>query len=139
MPEQEDRSAISPTSTVADLEKALSPSATHQDSIRDLDISEKDNDYGEKPEGSDLEAQDEPEEEQLPAEEEQLPADERDRDAALSGGTEGRRLSILSRIESKPDNVNNIKSIPNGGLTAWLQVAGAWVLFLNTWWVQSLF
>ena len=124
MAEQEDRFP-----TVADPEKALSPSSTHQDSIRE---SGKDNDYGEKPEGSDLEVQDE-------SVEEQLPEDEMDRDLALSGGIEGRPLSILSRIKSRPDSVNNVKSIPNGGLRAWLQVAGAWVLFLNTWWVQSSF
>ena len=118
---------------VAHPEKALSPSAAnHRDVIRDSDISGKDNDYGEKPEDSDLEAQEEP---RL----EELPGNELDRDVALSGGIEGRPLSILSRVKSRPDSVNNIKSIPNGGLRAWLQVAGAWVLFLNTWCVHTLF
>jgi hypothetical protein len=126
MSDQEDRSQVSPTSPVADLEKALSPSANDQDLNRDSDISRKNNDYGEKPGDSDLEVQEDPEVEQLPA-------DERDRDVAPAGGVEGRRLSILSRVKSKPDSVNNIKSIPNGGLKAWLQVAGAFVLFLNTW------
>jgi len=82
---------------------------------------------GEKREEWDVEAQDE-------NVEEPLPDDERNRDAALAGGVEGRPVhSILSKIKSRPDSVNNLSSIPNGGLRAWLQVAGAFVLFLNTW------
>ena len=30
-------------------------------------------------------------------------------------------------------SVNDISSIPNGGLRAWLQVLGAFSLFFNTW------
>ncbi len=30
-------------------------------------------------------------------------------------------------------HVNDLSSVPNGGLKAWLQVAGAFVLFFNTW------
>ena len=30
-------------------------------------------------------------------------------------------------------SVNNISSIPNGGLRAWLQVVGVFFLFFNTW------
>ena len=137
MPGQENRSPVPPVpqaSTVSSItqpEQALSSPSNHRDLIRDSDIFAKDNDYGEKLDDSDLEAQEEPVLEKLPS-------DEQDRDAALSGGIEGRTLNILSRVKSKPDSVNNIKSIPNGGLRAWLQVAGAWVLFLNTWWVQFL-
>jgi hypothetical protein len=129
---QEDRSppAVSSLSPVTDPEKALLRSENHQDSSPDQVAFGKDHDYGEKPEESDLEAQEE-------SGVEELASDEQDRDVALSGGI-GRSLSILSRVRSKPDSVNNIKSIPNGGLRAWLQVAGAWVLFLNTWWVPSL-
>jgi hypothetical protein len=29
--------------------------------------------------------------------------------------------------------------VPNGGLTAWLQVLGAWILFFNTWGVLNEF
>jgi hypothetical protein len=123
---QENRSPVSPVSPVGLPEKDLSPPGNHRDLIRDPNIFGKDNDYGEKPEDSDLEAQEEPGVEKLPS-------DEQDRDVALSGGIEGRPFSILSRVKSRPDSVNNIKSIPNGGLRAWLQVAGAWVLFLNTW------
>ena len=39
--------------------------------------------------------------------------------------TEGKPMSTLSTI---PDN-----GPPNGGLTAWLQVAGAFFIFFNTW------
>jgi len=133
MPRQEDRSppaAVSQLSPVTDPEKALSPPANHEDSYPDKVVFGKDHDYGEKHEESDLEAQEE-------SGAEEQASDEQDRDVALSGGV-GRSLSILSRIRSKPDSVNNIKSIPNGGLRAWLQVAGAFVLFLNSWWVPSL-
>lgn len=34
-------------------------------------------------------------------------------------------------IEPTPTSVNN--EIPNGGLTAWLQVVGSFFLFLNCW------
>jgi hypothetical protein len=30
-------------------------------------------------------------------------------------------------------SVNNVSSIPNGGLRAWLQVLGVFFLFFNTW------
>lgn len=30
-------------------------------------------------------------------------------------------------------HVNDLSSVPNGGLMAWLQVAGSFVLFFNTW------
>lgn len=32
-------------------------------------------------------------------------------------------------------SVNNVASIPNGGLKAWLQVAGSFCLSFNTWYV----
>lgn len=35
-------------------------------------------------------------------------------------------------------SVNNVSSIPNGGLTAWLQVLGAFFIFFNTWSVPTL-
>jgi hypothetical protein len=30
-------------------------------------------------------------------------------------------------------HVNDLSSVPNGGLRAWLQVAGSFFLFFNTW------
>ena len=38
----------------------------------------------------------------------------------------------LTNVESKP-SVNNIKSVPNGGTKAWLQVLGVFFVFFNTW------
>jgi hypothetical protein len=42
--------------------------------------------------------------------------------------TESARRRRLNR-----GHVNDLSSVPNGGLQAWLQVAGAFVLFFNTW------
>lgn len=38
----------------------------------------------------------------------------------------------LTNVESKP-SVNNIRSVPNGGAKAWLQVLGVFFVFFNTW------
>ena len=35
--------------------------------------------------------------------------------------------------KSTKASVNNVSSIPNGGLRAWLQVLGVFFLFFNTW------
>jgi hypothetical protein len=127
MSDTENLSPVSP-----DPEKPLSHSATQQDSIRDSEISGKENDYGEKREESDADVDIEAQEEENAVE--PLPEDEMNRDLALRGGIEGRPVhKVLSKVKSKPDSVNNVSSIPNGGLRAWLQVAGAFVLFLNTW------
>ena len=61
---------------------------------------------------------------------ESLDEEERAAAAVQGGGGAG---PPVRKIES----VNNVASIPNGGLLAWLQVAGAFVLFLNTWYVPS--
>jgi hypothetical protein len=42
----------------------------------------------------------------------------------------------IERVKSKQPSVNNISSIPNGGLKAWLQVLGAFFLFFNSWYVH---
>lgn len=39
----------------------------------------------------------------------------------------------LEKVQSAKPSVNNIKSVPNGGLTAWLQVLCSFFLFFNSW------
>ena len=41
--------------------------------------------------------------------------------------------------EATKASVNNISSIPNGGLRAWLQVAGVFCIFFNTWGILNAF
>lgn len=43
----------------------------------------------------------------------------------------------LEPSKSRP-SINNAAAIPNGGLTAWLQVVGAFFLFFNSWYVSEL-
>ena len=38
----------------------------------------------------------------------------------------------LTQVPSR-HSVNNVRSIPNGGLKAWLQVVGVFFVFFNTW------
>ena len=40
--------------------------------------------------------------------------------------------NVLKKIKSAA-SANDIDSVPNGGLRAWLQVMGAFSLFFNTW------
>ncbi|KAK4620099.1 MFS-type transporter dbaD [Fulvia fulva] len=47
--------------------------------------------------------------------------------------------AVLEKVASSKPSVNNIKSVPNGGLTAWLQVVGSFFLFMNTWGVVNTF
>lgn len=42
----------------------------------------------------------------------------------------------LEPSKSRP-SINNAAAIPDGGLTAWLQVLGAFFLFFNSWYVQE--
>ncbi|KAI9713279.1 MAG: hypothetical protein M1828_001452 [Chrysothrix sp. TS-e1954] len=44
----------------------------------------------------------------------------------------------LKKKQSK-SSINNTSSIPNGGLKAWLQVAGAFMLFFNSWGIINTF
>lgn len=44
----------------------------------------------------------------------------------------------LTNVSSKP-SVNNIKSVPNGGVVAWLQVLGSFFVFFNTWGIVNAF
>ncbi|KAI5356988.1 putative major facilitator superfamily, MFS transporter superfamily [Septoria linicola] len=45
---------------------------------------------------------------------------------------------VATKASSKP-SVNNIKSVPNGGLWAWLQVLSSFFLFMNTWGIVNTF
>ena len=49
-------------------------------------------------------------------------------DAAVAGDGQS-----LTRVQSEKLSVNNIKSVPNGGLNAWLQVISSFFVFFNTW------
>ncbi|KAJ4305390.1 hypothetical protein N0V90_000921 [Kalmusia sp. IMI 367209] len=57
---------------------------------------------------------------------------------AIEGGTEENGGANLEPVKSQP-SVNNAAAIPNGGLTAWLQVLGAFFLFFNTWGIINTF
>lgn len=60
----------------------------------------------------------------------QDPTDDPIRTAAeAEEGFDGGKLEKKSTKAS----VNNVASIPNGGLRAWLQVLGVFFLFFNTW------
>lgn len=48
-------------------------------------------------------------------------------------GDEGDEKRDVERVVSKQPSVHNTSSIPDGGLWAWLQVLGAFVLFFNSW------
>lgn len=61
------------------------------------------------------------------AKEDDSPVDERDQDGDGHVGNE------LEQVASSRPSVNNIKSVPNGGLTAWLQVLMSFCIFMNTW------
>lgn len=39
----------------------------------------------------------------------------------------------LEPVQSEKPSVNNVNSIPNGGLVAWLQVVGGFFLMFNSW------
>ena len=45
----------------------------------------------------------------------------------------------LTRVQSEKPSVNNIKSVPNGGLNAWLQVVSSFFVFFNTWGIINAF
>jgi hypothetical protein len=51
------------------------------------------------------------------------------------GMENGEELTKTKSVKS----VRDVGSIPNGGLTAWLQVVGAFVLFFNTWGIINTF
>ncbi|KAF2712600.1 MFS general substrate transporter [Pleomassaria siparia CBS 279.74] len=58
---------------------------------------------------------------------------EREREAKSGNGLEP--VKIVRSVR----DVNHVASIPNGGLAAWLQVLGAFVLFFNSWGIINTF
>jgi hypothetical protein len=63
-------------------------------------------------------------------------------DEEKSIGEESETRHPQSSGEAEPEVSNAPPSpgpIPNGGLQAWLQVLGAWILFFNTWGVLNEF
>ena len=49
------------------------------------------------------------------------------------------KISQLGKIKSNVPSVNDLKTIPNGGLKAWMQVLGAFFLFFNSWGIINTF
>lgn len=52
--------------------------------------------------------------------------------------TDGDGVS-LAKVQSEKPSVNNIKSVPNGGGVAWLQVLCSFFVFFNTWGIINAF
>lgn len=49
------------------------------------------------------------------------------------------KLSGFAKVKSNVPSVNDLKTIPNGGTKAWLQVLGAFFLFFNSWGIINTF
>lgn len=47
--------------------------------------------------------------------------------------TDGVEDVPLEPVHSRHPSVRDVSSIPNGGLTAWLQVLGSFFLLFNSW------
>jgi MFS family permease len=60
-------------------------------------------------------------------------------DEPLDSNGYARDGAELETVASSKPSVNNIRSVPNGGLTAWLQVLGSFFLFFNTWGTVNTF
>ena len=45
----------------------------------------------------------------------------------------------LEPVQSAKPSINNIKSVPTGGTTAWLQVLASFFLFFNSWGIINTF
>lgn len=68
-------------------------------------------------------------------EEERQHHDDDDEDDGKRHGRGDKEDDVLERIATKAStqpSVNDIRSVPNGGLWAWLQVLGSFFLFFNT-------
>lgn len=58
-----------------------------------------------------------------------------------AGQAEAETASVGASVSRVPTriSINDVKAIPNGGLLAWLQVLGAWMLFFDTWGIINTF
>ncbi|KAK3050199.1 hypothetical protein LTR09_008588 [Extremus antarcticus] len=60
-------------------------------------------------------------------------------DIEKSGGPADYDGASLANVQSEKPSVNNIKSVPNGGGIAWLQVLCSFFVFFNTWGIINAF
>ncbi|KAK4553601.1 hypothetical protein LTR86_009397 [Recurvomyces mirabilis] len=51
----------------------------------------------------------------------------------------GKDGAALEKVTSAKPSINNIKSVPNGGLKAWLQVLGSFFVYWNAWGIINTF
>lgn len=59
--------------------------------------------------------------------------------AAAAAQDEAHRPLEKTASRKSKHSINNISSVPNGGLLAWLQVLGAFFLFFNSWGIVNSF
>lgn len=71
-------------------------------------------------------------------EESELDLDSRGSDEENAMHSKDEILSPIEKVKSM-HSVNNIASVPNGGLKAWLQVLGAFMLFFNSFGIINTF
>jgi hypothetical protein len=67
--------------------------------------------------------------------EEDVSSEEREFSEEGTLGAEDVEKATAAPVEKKNTkiSVNNIASIPNGGIRAWMQVLGSFFIFFNTW------
>lgn len=62
-----------------------------------------------------------------------------DDEAKAAGLHQVRTGTSLRQVPSSKPSVNNIRSVPNGGTIAWLQVLASFFLFFNSWGIVNTF
>jgi hypothetical protein len=70
------------------------------------------------------------------------PFTEHDHDDEEHNAAELRKVATgtsMHRVPSSKPSVNNIRSVPNGGTKAWLQVLASFFLFFNSWGIVNTF
>jgi hypothetical protein len=65
--------------------------------------------------------------------------DDKDVEANGDGLHQVRTGTSLRQVPSSKPSVNNIRSVPNGGTIAWLQVLASFFLFFNSWGIVNTF